>query len=126
MLPMPPAGSAKKQHVRAIALVNQVAKEEAAKQGLKNPGEKLKHFAPYSIRHTSLTNLPPECDTFALKAIAGHSSISITQRYVHPQTQAITKAFEKIGERQRVVIAGGHNQNETVVELNTENAAKVG
>ena len=33
------------------------------------------------------------CDVFILTRIAGHSSITITQRYVHPQADAIERAF---------------------------------
>jgi hypothetical protein len=33
------------------------------------------------------------CDAFTLERIAGHSSITITQRYVHPQVDAIERAF---------------------------------
>jgi integrase len=33
------------------------------------------------------------CDVFTLARIAGHSSITITQRYVHPQADAIERAF---------------------------------
>jgi site-specific recombinase XerD len=67
-------------------------------------GRELKSFAPYCLRHTALTNLASQCDSFALQTIAGHSSISITQRYVHPQAKAITEAFQKIRDLQRVVI----------------------
>ncbi|MGB9084488.1 MAG: tyrosine-type recombinase/integrase, partial [Terriglobales bacterium] len=34
------------------------------------------------------------CDVFTLARIAGHSSITITQRYVHPQADAIERAFQ--------------------------------
>ena len=33
------------------------------------------------------------CDAFTLARIAGHSSITITQRYIHPQADAIERAF---------------------------------
>jgi integrase len=101
-------GSAKNQHLKAIRVVNDSAKEKARKTGLPDPEETLKPFAPYTLRHTALTNLASQCDTFALKTIAGHSSITITQRYVHPQAKAITEAFEKMEKLHRVVIAGGH------------------
>jgi integrase len=109
-------GSAKNQHHKAIQVVNNTAKEEAKKSGITNPEDKLKPFAPYCLRHTALTNLAPQCDTFALKTIAGHSSITITQRYIHPQAQAITQAFAKIAERQKGVTEGGDSSKPVKIE----------
>jgi site-specific recombinase XerD len=58
---------------------------------------KVKAFVPYCLRHTALTTLGEVgCDAFTLAKIAGHSSISITQRYVHPQADAIERAFAKL------------------------------
>jgi integrase len=36
------------------------------------------------------------CDAFTLARIAGHSSITITQRYCHPQADAIERVFAKL------------------------------
>ena len=56
-------------------------------------------FPPYILRHTALTNLATSgCDTFTLAAIAGHSSVVITQRYCHPQADAIERAFGVVTE----------------------------
>jgi integrase len=54
-------------------------------------------FPPYTLRHTALTRLGEASggDVFALARIAGHSSISITQRYVHPQAETIYRVFAK-------------------------------
>jgi integrase len=54
-------------------------------------------FPPYTLRHTALTRLGEASggDVFALARIAGHSSISITQRYVHPQAETIDRVFAK-------------------------------
>jgi hypothetical protein len=57
----------------------------------------LKRFEPYVLRHTALTRLGENCDAFTLARIAGHSSITITQRYVHPQADAIERAFSRLG-----------------------------
>lgn len=58
----------------------------------------VKRFEPYCLRHSALTRLGENgCDVFTLAKIAGHSSIAITQRYVHPQAEAIERAFAKIG-----------------------------
>lgn len=77
--------TAKDQHRRAIERVN--AKAE--------PKLQLRHFQPYILRDTALTLLAEAgCDVFTLARIAGHSSITITQRYVHPQADAIERAFQ--------------------------------
>src|ERR1039457_588162 len=60
-----------------------------------------KGFEPYCLRRSALTRLSENgCDAFTLARIAGHSSITITQRYCHPQADAIERAFKKL--------AGGH------------------
>ena len=65
--------------------------------GLKR--SKVKAFEPYVLRHTALTRLAESgCDVFTLARIAGHSSITITQRYVHPQTEAVERAFAAFGK----------------------------
>jgi integrase len=79
-------GSAKNQHSRALKMINAEAK--------KNKTPELLPFPPYCLRHTALTNLAAAgCDAFTLARIAGHSSITITQRYCHPQADAIERAF---------------------------------
>jgi integrase len=96
--------TAKDQHKRALDLAN--AKAKGKKQ--------LKPFQPYVLRHTALTRLAEAgCDVFTLARIAGHSSITITQRYVHPQADAIERAFQ---QTTKVVLAelpvgeNGHSQ----------------
>ena len=62
---------------------------------------KVKRFEPYVLRHTALTRLAESgCDVFTLARIAGHSSITITQRYVHPQSDAVERAFAAFGKPQ--------------------------
>jgi integrase len=79
-------GSAKNQHALALRTINTAAK--------KNNTPELEPFPPYCLRHTALTNLAAAgCDAFTLARIAGHSSITITQRYCHPQADAIERAF---------------------------------
>jgi len=83
--------TAKDQHRMAIEQVNAKAK--------KNNERELKPFVPYVLRHTALTQLAKSgCDVFTLARIAGHSSITITQRYVHPQADAIDRAFRELSQ----------------------------
>lgn len=81
--------TAKDQHKRAIDRANAKAKTDGAKE--------IVPFQPYILRHTALTQLANSgCDVFTLARIAGHSSITITQRYVHPQADAIERAFLQV------------------------------
>lgn len=59
------------------------------------------------------------CDVFALAKIAGHSSITITQRYCHPQAEAIERAFLKLSGGQNF----GHSENMTLDSEAGESAA---
>ena len=80
--------TAKDQHKRGLDRANSKAKKEGTKE--------LKAFQPYVPRHSALTQLAEAgCDVFTLARIAGHSSITITQRYVHPQADAIERAFQQ-------------------------------
>jgi hypothetical protein len=65
-----------------------------------------KRFEIYCLRHSALTMLAESgCDAFTLARIAGHSSITITQRYCHPQADAIERAFGKLSGGHKI----GHN-----------------
>jgi integrase len=82
--------TAKTFHSRALKAI----REAAEKKGSETP---VKSFPPYTLRHTALTRLAEAgCDAFTLARIAGHSSITITQRYCHPQADAIERAFSKL------------------------------
>jgi len=98
-------GTAKTQHAAALAKAN----AEAVRNNLPLP---LKRFEPYVMRHTALTRMAPHCDPFTLAKIAGHSSITITQRYCHPQADAVEAAFTKFGIRGEVVTEAGHHEKQ--------------
>ena len=90
-------------------LVGDSAKNQHA-HALKMSG--VTRFPPYCLRHTALTRLAESgCDTFTLARIAGHSSITITQRYCHPQADAIQRAFSKLAIRPGVVTEGGQHES---------------
>jgi integrase len=62
--------------------------------------EKLKlpeDFVIHSLRHTMLTRLGESgADAFTIMRIAGHSSVTVSQRYVHPSPEAQERAFERL------------------------------
>ena len=91
--------SLKKQHARTFHTVN----AEAKKNGLAptNP------FVLYSFPNTFLTRLGQSgCDAWTLARIAGHSSIAISNRYVHPSEDTVLAAFSRMGGHN-----SGHNES---------------
>ncbi len=98
-------GTAKGQHAMALRLSG------------------VKPFEPYCLRHTALTRLAEAgCDAFTLARIAGHSSITITQRYCHPQADAIERAFAKLTGIEEVVNNGGQQENAALPAASAERA----
>jgi len=56
-------------------------------------------FVVHSLRHTALTRLGEAgCDAFSIMRIAGHSSVRVSQRYVHPSPESMERAFERLDE----------------------------
>ena len=54
-------------------------------------------FVLHSLRHTALTRLGESgCDAFTIKRLAGHSSITVSERYVHPTPEGLERAFERL------------------------------
>jgi integrase len=98
--------SLKKQHTRAFRLANAGIAERNAANGTKE-GE-IKPWVLYSFRHTFLTRLGQSgCDAWTLARIAGHSSIAISSRYVHPSEDAVLNAMSRLS---------GHNIGHTKVK----------
>jgi integrase len=71
------------------------AAKEQHKKALADSGVEPFEFVPYTLRHTALTNLGEAAggDVFVQARIAGHSTITVTQRYIHPQAAAINRVF---------------------------------
>ncbi|MGA6982534.1 MAG: site-specific integrase, partial [Candidatus Sulfotelmatobacter sp.] len=69
------------------------AAKDQHRKALKDSG--VPSFVPYVLRHTALTNLGEKAggNVFALATIAGHAGIGITQRYIHPQADTISRIF---------------------------------
>ena len=71
--------SIKKQHAKALG------------------SSKVRPFVLYSLRHTFLTRLGESgCYAWTLARIAGHSSVAMSTRYVHPSEDAVFTALEKL------------------------------
>jgi len=66
---------------------------EGVRTALKLP----KDFVVHSLRHTMLTRLGEAgADAFTIMRIAGHSSVTVSQRYVHPTPEGMERAFQRL------------------------------
>jgi integrase len=85
----------KKQHKKALTL------------------GRVRPFVLYSLRHTFLTRLGESgCDAWTLARIAGHSSVAISARYVHPSEDAVLDALDRLSGHN-----SGHSANASSVSL---------
>ena len=81
---------------------NAFAPEQNGKRKQLFPGE----FVLHTLRHTMLTRLGGSgVDAFTIMKIAGHSSIVVSQRYVHPTPEAVERAFESLQRAKKRVEA---------------------
>jgi integrase len=52
-------------------------------------------FVLHSLRHSALTRLGEAgADAFTIMKLAGHSSVTVSQRYVHPTPESVERAFD--------------------------------
>jgi integrase len=56
---------------------------------------RIKPFELYCLRHTCLTRWAPQMDAFTLAYLAGHTDITVTKRYVHPEDETVKAAMER-------------------------------
>jgi integrase len=74
-------------------------------------GKKRRHIFPkefvlHSARHTCLTRLGSAgTDAFTIMKLAGHSSVTVSQRYVHPTPEAVERAFDRLEALNRLALA---------------------
>lgn len=53
-------------------------------------------FVIHSLRHTMLTRFGASgADVFLIKKIAGHSSVTVSEKYIHPVPRSVEAAFER-------------------------------
>ncbi len=84
------SSSIKKQHAKTFRTI--------AEEAVRNNHRPVRPFILYSLRHTFLTRLGESgCDVWTLARIAGHSSISMSSRYVHPSEDAVLSAMARLG-----------------------------
>jgi site-specific recombinase XerD len=54
-------------------------------------------FVPQSLRHTFGTRLGEAgADAFTIMKLMGHSTVIVSQRYVHPSPESVERAFSRL------------------------------
>lgn len=77
-------------------------------------------FVVHSLRHTMLTRLGEAgVEAFAIMRIAGHSSVTVSQRYVHPTPEAIERAFVRL---EALNAGSGRGEAEAILALSGQSA----
>ena len=68
---------------------------------------KLHECVIHSFRHTFGTRLGESgADAFTIMRAMGHSSVTVSQKYVHPTPEAMERAFERLEAMNRMAITG--------------------
>jgi len=87
------------QHAKVRALLN----EHLTKNGM--PAFP-RDFIIHPLRHTMLSRLGEAgADAFTVMRIAGHSTVVVSQRYVHPSPESLERAFERLEAANQKAVA---------------------
>jgi integrase len=104
-----------KKHALTFRTANAAIKVRNQREHTKD--KELIPWVLYSFRHTFLTRLGQSgCDAWTLARIAGHASIAISSRYVHPSQDAVSNAMSRLR---------GHNIRLEVKNSEAENTPEV-
>jgi integrase len=72
------------------------------RQALKLPADAVIH----SFRHTFGTRLGETgADAFTIMKVMGHSTVAVSQKYVHPTPEAMERAFERLNAANEKALA---------------------
>jgi len=69
----------------------------------------------HSLRHTFLTRFGEAgADAFTSKKVAGHSSVTISERYIHPTPEGQERAFERFANLNQTAFEKEENDAESL------------
>lgn len=69
----------------------------------------------HSLRHTFLTRFGEAgADAFTIKKVAGHSSVTISERYIHPTPEVQERAFERFADRNHEAVEKTEKDKESL------------
>lgn len=95
---------------------------DRVREALKLP----KDFVIHSLRHTMLTRLGESgAGAFEIMRIAGHSSVTVSQRYVHPSEESTGRAIERLEAMNAAMRDKGCDRPVTTFRRVAKDSAKV-
>ena len=69
----------------------------------------------HSLRHTFLTRFGEAgADAFTIKKVAGHSSVTISERYIHPTPEGQERAFERFANLNQTAVEKAEKDGESL------------
>lgn len=69
----------------------------------------------HSLRHTFLTRFGEAgADAFTIKKVAGHSSVTISERYIHPTPEGQERAFERFANMNEEAVENSENDSDSL------------
>lgn len=69
----------------------------------------------HSFRHTFLTRFGEAgADAFTIKKVAGHSSVTISERYLHPTPEGQERAFERFSNLNQEAVEKVGNDSQSL------------
>jgi integrase len=69
----------------------------------------------HSLRHTFLTRFGEAgADAFTIKKVAGHSSVTISERYIHPTPEGQERAFERFAHLNKEAVEKAEKDKESL------------
>jgi len=84
-------------------------------------------FVPHSFRHTYGTRLGESgADAFTIKQLMGHSSVTVSQKYVHPTPETVERAVQRLEKLNQGKSVKKLEESETVgTKMGTAKEAKI-
>jgi len=69
----------------------------------------------HSLRHTFLTRFGEAgAHAFTIEKVAGHSSVKISERYIHPTPEGRERAFERFANLNQTAVEKAENDAESL------------
>jgi integrase len=90
-------GDSPENHILTTSLAHMHAEVCRPGRGEKRRFLFSKDFVVHSLRHTALTRFGEAgADAFTIQKLAGHSSVTISQRYMHPTSEIVENVFDHL------------------------------